>query len=120
MGRGKAVAKRVGRRPHPPKAGGEASFYEEALSQAEQVALSQARGLEGLDEEIALLRVRLRSLAAEEPENWTPFLKGMELLVRAVGARYRLSKKAQEDLMESVMGVLEGIGGAILGEAQDG
>jgi len=37
-----------------------------------------------------------------------------------VGAKYRLSKKSQEDLMESVMGVLEGLGGAMLGEALDG
>ncbi|MDP2726493.1 MAG: hypothetical protein Q8P59_03015 [Dehalococcoidia bacterium] len=120
MGREKATAKAPGRKGRNPKGAEKASFYEEALSQAEQVALSKARDLEGLDEEIALLRVRLRSLATEEPENLSSFLKGMELLVKAVGAKYRLSKKAQEDLMESVMGVLEGVGGALLGEVKDG
>ncbi len=120
MARGKGPEKGLARKAVSAKRAVKSGFYEEALTQAEQVALSQARDLDGLDEEIALLRVRLRSVAAEDPENLAAFLKGMELLVKAVGARYRLSKKAQEDLMESVMGVLEGIGGAILGEAGDG
>jgi hypothetical protein len=99
---------------------GRASFYQVALSEAERVLLPQAKEIEGLDEEIALLRVRLRSMVAEQPENWPHFLKGMELLVKAVGAKYRLSKRAQGDLMDSVMGVLEGIGSAVLGEVGDG
>lgn len=107
------------RKASSPKPSRQAGFYEEALSQAEQVALSRARDVDGLDEEIALLRVRLRSLA-DEPENLASFLKGMELLVKAVGARYRLSKKSEEDLMQSVMGVLEGMGAAMLGEASNG
>ena len=119
MAAGKAAAKAPARKGVKPKEPVKAGFYEEALSQAEQVALSRARDVDGLDEEIALLRVRLRSLAAEDPENLAPFLKGMELLVRAVGARYRLSKKDREDLMESIVAVLEGVGGAILGEARD-
>ncbi len=118
MGR-KPASESQQRRASSPRDTGRVRFYEEALSQAEQVALSQARDLEGLDEEIALLRVKLRSMA-DDPENVTPFLKGMELLVKAVGARYRLSKKSQEDLLQSVMGVLEGVGGALLGEASGG
>lgn len=119
MERGKGAGKPVARKGSSARGAARAGFYEQALSQAEQVALSQARDLEGLDEEIALLRVRLRALAAEDAENLASFLKGMELLVRAVGARYRLSKKDQEDLMDSVMAVLEGVGGAMLGEARD-
>lgn len=120
MPRGKPAGRGPRKKAISAGDGAGTGFYEEALSQAEQVALSQARDLEGLDEEIALLRVRLRSMASEEPENLSSFLKAMDLLVKAVGARYRLSKKAQEDLMESVMGVLEGVGGAILGEVRDG
>ncbi len=118
MGR-KPAGESPQRRASSPRDTGRARFYEEALSQAEQVALSQARDMEGLDEEIALLRVRLRAMA-EDQENVAPFLKTMELLVKAVGAKYRLSKKSQDDLLQSVMGVLEGVGGALLGEAHDG
>lgn len=95
-------------------------FYADALSQAERIRLPQARQIEGLDDEIALLRVRLGSLAAEHPENIELLLKGIGVLVRAVAARYRLSKKAENDLYQSVLGVLRGIGGALHPEGFDG
>ncbi|MGD0765233.1 MAG: hypothetical protein ABR978_02870 [Dehalococcoidia bacterium] len=45
------------------------SFYESALSAAERENLPQARDVEGLDEEIAVLRLRLRSVLKEHPDN---------------------------------------------------
>ena len=62
-------------------------FYEDALSQAERVRLSRAKQIQGLDEEIALLRVRLSRLAEEQPENLELLIKGIGMLVRAVSAR---------------------------------
>ena len=95
-------------------------FYEEALSQAERVKLKHARKLEGLDEEIALLRVRLSGLAQEHPEKLELLLKGITLLVRAVSARYKLSPKAEKDLYQSVVGVVKGIGDALWPEGFNG
>jgi hypothetical protein len=94
-------------------------FYEYALSQAERVRLSRARQIQGLDEEIALLRVRLGRLAKEQPENLELLLKGIGLLVRAVSARYKLSHKAEEDLYQSLLGVLRGVGNVLLPEGFD-
>lgn len=88
-------------------------FYAAALSEAERLLLPEARGIEGLDEEIALLRVRLHTALREHPENLPLLVKGMELLVKAVAARYRLSKRAEADLYQSVLGVLKGIGEAL-------
>jgi len=100
--------------PSKTRAKGRAkSFYAQALSQAERLLLDNAREVEGLDEEIALLRVRLSSLAAQEPENLELLVKGIGMLVRAVSAKYRLSKQAEHDLYDSVLGVLRGIGGAL-------
>lgn len=93
------------------------AFYAQALSQAEQVDLSQAREVEGLDEEIALLRLRLKEVLREHPENMPLLLRAIELLVKAVGTKYRLSKDAKENLTDAVTGVLKEIGGAILPEA---
>lgn len=93
------------------------AFYAQALSQAEQVDLSQAREVEGLDEEIALLRLRLKEMLREHPENMPLLLRAIELLVKAVGTKYRLSKDAKENLTDAVTGVLKEIGGAILPEA---
>ncbi|MBI4232898.1 MAG: hypothetical protein HY686_00465 [Chloroflexi bacterium] len=92
-------------------------FYAQALTEAERLRLPRARQVEGLDEEIALLRVRLLRLVEEQPQSFDLLLKGVALLVRAVATRYRLSPKAQEDLAGSIAGVLEGIGTALgLGE----
>ncbi|MDP2954743.1 MAG: hypothetical protein Q8O76_15675 [Chloroflexota bacterium] len=109
--------RRRARRRRSPGAEG---FYATALSEAERVLLPQARKMEGLDEEIALLRVRLKAALAEHPENLPLLLKGMELLVKAVAAKYRLSKKAEDDLYQNVLGVLRGVGGALWPEGFDG
>ena len=93
-------------------------FYTVALKEAEQAALEDARELEGLDEEIAVLRVKLQTVLAEHPENFTMLLRGIELMVRAVSARYRISGKGEDDLYQSVVGVLKGIGTVLLPEGE--
>jgi len=95
-------------------------FYASALSEAERVRLPRARRMEGLDEEIALLRVRLRRLLEERPEDTSLLLRLASLLVRAVAVRYRISPRAEEDLFRSVMGVLKGVGGVLYPEGFGG
>jgi hypothetical protein len=43
-------------------------------------------------------------------------LRGIELLVKAVSARYRLTKQAEEDLSESIAGVIKGVGSVLVPE----
>jgi len=81
------------------------NFYGEVLSQAEQLALPEAEEVEGLDQEIAVLRVRLKRALEEHPEDVTLIGKGLDLLVKAVAARYRLSPKAKRELAEHMEGV---------------
>lgn len=69
------------------------SFYLEALSEAEQAALPEARDLSGIEEEIAVLRVRLRTAVHKEPEKVDLMLRGLTTLVRLTTARYGLSAK---------------------------
>lgn len=101
------------RRKKATKGIGDSSFYASAVSEAEQLLLPEALDIEGLDQEIALLRVRLSRLAEEQPQNSALLFKGIELLVKAVAARYRLSRKSKKDLSEAIEGVLTGIGGAL-------
>ena len=91
-------------------------FYTTALQEAEQAALGPARAVEGLDEEIAVLRVKLYSSLAQHPDDMPVILRGMELLVRAVAARYRISGKSEDDLFQSAVGVLKGVGELLLPE----
>lgn len=91
-------------------------FYGRVLSRAQRVRLARARQVQGLDEEIALLRLKLQQLVQEHPENLDLLLKGINLLIRAVATRYKLSPAATEDLAESIRGVLKGVGAALVPE----
>ncbi len=116
--------KPTGRRRSPRSSGRahrrsklEQSFYGSALDSAEQIELEAASDIEGLDKEIALLRTKLRRTLSERPEDLPLMLRGIELLVKAVSARYRLSRQAEEDLAGSLAGVIRGVGGLLMPEA---
>lgn len=85
-------------------------FYDDVLSEANRTRLEGARELEGIDEEIALLRIRLRDLMAEDPGKTQLFYKGIDTLMKAVSTRYKLSPQSKDDLNDSIVGVLNGIG----------
>ena len=115
------MAEAKGRRPLPSKrASGRprraTSFYRQVLSEAERLALPEAEEIQGLDQEIALLRVKLRTALEERPEDLKLMLKGIELLVRALSTRYRLPRQSQEDLSEAIRGVLREVGGPLFPE----
>lgn len=95
-------------------------FYANALSRAERMRYSRAREVEGIDEEIALLRMKLRYLLEEHPDKVDLLFKGVNLLLRAVATRYKLSPKASDDLYQSIVGVLNGIGRELLPEGVNG
>lgn len=88
-------------------------FYARALSRAERVLLPEAGEVEGLEQEIALLRVKLATALQEHPDNLPLMLRGVELLVKTVSAEYRLSKRSQDNLAAAIDGVLKEIGGAL-------
>jgi len=93
-----------------------AGFYRSALSEAERLALPEAAEMGGLDDEIAVLRVKLRTAIEENPQDVKLMFKGLELLVKALAARYRLSQKAEGELSERVEAVLRDLGAPLYPE----
>jgi hypothetical protein len=87
-------------------------FYQAALTEAERECWPVARQIEGLEQEIALLRLRLRRAIEERPEDLPLMFRGIDLLARVVSARYRLSKGSRQDLNDSLRLVLESVHGA--------
>jgi hypothetical protein len=65
-------------------------FYADALSEAERADLPVALEIEGVDEEIALLRLRIRTALEEHPDDLPLMFKGVDLLAKMVATRYRL------------------------------
>jgi hypothetical protein len=101
------------RRPSPR------NFYRSALDTALQTDLDAAAAAEGLDDEVALLRLLVRRELAERPENLRLVLQGMTLLVRAVAARYRLSPSDQDALEQRLAAAVRGVIGATATEVID-
>jgi hypothetical protein len=90
------------------------NFYAGSLSEAEQVALAEAAEVENLGDEIAVLRVRLKTALDEYPEDYTLLVRGIGILTRAVATQYRLSPRASKDLAERFAAVLNSVGDQIL------
>ena len=82
-------------------------FYSRALNEAEQLDFELATGVEGLDDEIALLRIRIRTLLENEPENIRYIVQATNALVRLVRARYDISKEDRKGLKEAIGNVLK-------------
>ena len=102
---------------HPTRA----TFYASALDGADRHDFAVARELEGLDDEVALLRWQLRdALAArgDEQRDQKVLQNGVRLPVQALLAQHRLSPRQAEHLSEAVANVLEEFG-EVLGAAGD-
>ena len=81
-------------------------FYSRTLDEAERLELEEARGIEGLDEEIAVLRVKLRELMVTEPERFDLQLKTANTIARLVMTRYNVTKEQKKSLKEAISKVL--------------
>lgn len=90
------------------------NFYRHVLDKAERTDLKRAQEIEGLDDEVALMRVKLKRAVEEHPEDVQLLTKGIDILVRAVGARYRLSPKSRKDLAENLAATLNSLGDQLL------
>jgi len=81
-------------------------FYSKALDEAEKLQLEEAQGIDGLDEEIAILRIKLRSLIQTAPENIELQLDAANTIARLVRTRYNITKEQKRSLKEAIAKVL--------------
>ena len=84
-------------------------FYSKVLDEAEQLDLELATGVEGIDDEIALLRVKIKSILAHEPDNVKLIMQVTDTLARLVRVKYNISKKDKKGLKEAIGNVLKDI-----------
>jgi len=73
----------------------------------------------GIDQEIAVLRLRLRRLLSEHPEDFALAVRSIELLVRAVGAAGKLTTDDSNEVLDRIYAELGGIV-ALIAEAGAG
>lgn len=84
-------------------------FYARVMDEAEKMDFELASGVEGFDDEIALLRVKIKSLLENDPENIKLILQAANTLVRLVKAKYNISKEQKQGLKEAIGNVLRDI-----------
>ena len=84
-------------------------FYSKILDKAEQLDFEQATGVEGIDDEIAVLRVKIKSLLERDPENIKLIMQATNTLARLVRIKYNIGKEDKKGLKEAISNVLKDI-----------
>jgi len=84
-------------------------FYAKVLDEAEQLDFELASGVEGIDDEIALLRVKIKSILENEPENIRLIMQATSALERLIRTRYKITKEQRKGLKEAIGNVLRDV-----------
>ena len=84
-------------------------FYSKVLDEAEQLDFELASGVEGIDDEIALLRVKIKSILEKDPENISLIMQATRALERMVKTRFNITKEQRKGLKEAISNVVRDI-----------
>lgn len=84
-------------------------FYSKVLDEAEQLDFELAQGVEGIDDEIALLRVKINSVLEKDPENIRLIIEATNTLARLVRTKYNISKEDKKGLKDAIHNTLRDI-----------
>ena len=84
-------------------------FYSKVLDEAEQLDFELASGVNGIDDEIALLRVKIKSVLEKDPGNINLIMQATNTLATLVKTRYKISKEQRKGLKEAIGNVLRDV-----------
>ena len=84
-------------------------FYSSVLTDAEQLDFELATDVEGLDDEIALFRVKIKSLVHHDPQNIKLIIRAVNSLERLVRTKYNIGKDDKKGLKDAIANVLRDI-----------
>jgi hypothetical protein len=84
-------------------------FYSKVLDEAERLDFELATGVEGIDDEIALLRVKIKSLLEHDPENIKLIMQATNTLAGLVKTSYNMTKEQRKGLKEAIGNVLRDV-----------
>lgn len=82
-------------------------FYSKVLDEAEQLELKAAREIEGIDDEIALLRVKIHSLLEKDPDNIKLIMDATSTLARLLRTKYNLDKVQGKGIKDAIANVIK-------------
>jgi hypothetical protein len=85
------------------------SFYDRVLDEAERLDLEAAADVNGIDDEIAVLRVKIKSVLEKDPENLKLIIQATNTLAGLVKTRYKISAEQKKGLKEAITNVIKDI-----------
>ena len=85
------------------------SLYTKVFDEAEKLDFEIASGVNGIDDEIALLRVKIKSILGDEPNNIKLLVDVTNALERLIRTRYKITKEQRKGLKEAIGNVLKDI-----------
>jgi hypothetical protein len=101
--------KKAGNSKEDPQNKGK-DFYATVLDEAEQFDFDLASGMEGIDNEIALLRIEIKkAVAGGDSGNLRLLVEATNALQRLIWTRYRITKEQRKGLKEAMANVLKDI-----------
>jgi hypothetical protein len=89
--------------PKPP-------FYQESLDSELQAIFIRAGSLEGVDDEISLMRFVIRRLLDNDPENIKMLIASVDLLAKLVKIRYTITPEQKQSLREAIQNIINDVG----------
>jgi len=89
---------------------GRGGFYGRVLDKAGRKELKEAAEVEGVAEEIKVLRVKLRRFAREHPEEMEECLAAAGMINRLVKTHYAMTKEQKKGFKEALKRMLVEVG----------
>ena len=104
-----AEAKRKRSAPKDSRNASKQGFYSRVMDEAEQLDFEIASGVEGIDDEIALLRIKIKSILSRDPENIKLIMQVTNALARLLRTRYNITKDQKKGLKEAIANVIRDV-----------
>lgn len=84
-------------------------FYQKVLDEAERIDFDLVSCVNGIDDEIALLRVKIKSILDDDPKNIKLIVEATNALERLIRTKYKISKEQRKGLKEAIGNVLRDV-----------
>jgi len=85
-------------------------FYARIFDEAEKVDFSVAAGVEGIDEEIALLRLEIKNaISGGDERNLILLVKAAGALEKLIRTRYQITSTQRQGLKEAIGNVIKDV-----------
>ena len=101
-------AKHAGARPGNQNAR-KHGYYSRELDEGQQQEFARAIEVDGLDEEIALLRVKIKAIVQRDPENLKLIVRAVDSMARLIKIKYNIGKNDKTGLRETIGNILKDV-----------